>query len=259
MAEITWPVGSLFLGESIEIRPNLGINFPTPSGFTVVGEERVTGNFIIWQERIRQGENLPAAVDEATFRTPLEPNASSFRSFIAKLNSELGREGGFLIGAKMWKKRVNVTIWPDNINLFGVTIPLPGPKLRVPTPVWEVKVRTFHDVLPLIVIAQFMLVAAVLAFAGAALWLVATDRAEVIGTIISSPFRGATQSLLLFVAAGAVFSFAIFAASRAAGGTVSPPSPPPIAGVPTPSITVGPPSARIQTGIRGGGGRRPAA
>lgn len=75
--------------------------------------------------------------------------------------------------------------------------------------------------------------------------------------VIEAPFAGATQVLVLFVLAGAVFSFAIFAAGRATGAEgVKPPAAPAIPTLAPPSVTVGPPAARVQTGIRTGAGRR---
>lgn len=74
---------------------------------------------------------------------------------------------------------------------------------------------------------------------------------EGISDVIAAPFAGATQVLVLFVVAGAIFSFAIFFAGRATGGTAKPPTPPAIPGLAAPTITVGPPAARIQTGVRG--------
>ena len=74
---------------------------------------------------------------------------------------------------------------------------------------------------------------------------------------IAAPFAGATQVLLLFVVGGAIFSFAVFAAGRATGAKeTAPPAAPVITGLAAPQVTVGPPSARVQTGIRPGGRRR---
>ena len=81
--------------------------------------------------------------------------------------------------------------------------------------------------------------------------------AEGISEVVKAPFAGATQILLLFVVGGAIFSFAVFFAGRAAGAKeVAPPSAPVIPGLAAPQVTVGPSSARIQTGIRPGGRRR---
>lgn len=80
---------------------------------------------------------------------------------------------------------------------------------------------------------------------------------EEIRGVIAAPFAGATQTLLLFVVAGAVFSFAIFLAGRATGAEgVKPPAAPAIPTLAPPSVTIGPPAARIQTGIRTAAGRR---
>ena len=74
--------------------------------------------------------------------------------------------------------------------------------------------------------------------------------------VIAAPFAGATQVLILFVVAGAIFSFAVFVAGRATGATeTSPPSAPAITGLAAPQVTLGPPSARVQTGIRSGARR----
>ena len=80
---------------------------------------------------------------------------------------------------------------------------------------------------------------------------------EGISEVIRAPFAGATQVLLLFVVGGAIFSFAIFFAGRAAGAKeVAPPAAPVIPGLAAPTVTVGPQAARITTGIRAGGRRR---
>ena len=75
---------------------------------------------------------------------------------------------------------------------------------------------------------------------------------------ISAPFAGATQVLVMFVLAGAVFSFAVWSAGRATGEKVKPPTAPAIPGLAPPTVgaRIGPPGARLETSIRGAGRER---
>lgn len=255
----TWPVGSVYRDDLLLIARYMPFFPAPPDSWTEVFQMRNSPAFDAWRKTVEGGTQLRSAVQEVTFRTASEPNLDRFLTMWNRTKAELEAQGGRVFLAAMWKRRIHVTIWPDNINLFGRVIPLPGPKVQVPTFVWEVKYRVFFDPLPLLVMAELLLAAAILAFVIGGVWLIATDRAEVIGDIVASPFRGATQALILFIVAGAVFSFAVYFAGRGAEGKdsrVSPPTPPAVPGLTPPAISIGPPAARIQTGIRGPSTRR---
>lgn len=249
---ITWPVDTIYKGNLIVI-PQFFPIFPQPEGgWSEVYRVKDMAAFEDWRLAVVGGAKLHSAVQEITFRTAAEPDYEKFLTMWKETKQKIWGGGGRLFMTALWKRRVHVTIWPDNIRLFGKTIPLPGPKVQVPTFVWEGRYRIWFDPLPLVAMAELLLVVAILAFVIGGVWLIATDREEVIGDIVSAPFRGATQALILFIVAGAVFSFAVFYAGRAAGGeAMKPPTAPAIPGLGPPAITVGPPAARIQTGIRG--------
>lgn len=192
---------------------------------------------------------------------------------VLKIRERVQQEGSDVFAYGIWHRtEFNVEVpkefrIPASIGgvpipfIGGDAIPIPfGGKTLATIESWRLKI--LHSIVG---IAFFIGVSILMLTSLVVLWglthmesvpeqisMITEDLGVLFKDTISAPFAGATQVLLLFVVGGAIFSFAVFFAGRATGAKeLKPPTAPAIPGLAAPTVTVGPPGARVQTGIRG--------
>lgn len=258
----------------MDIEANLAFDriLPPPSGFQKVG-------LFTFLSLGQLPPTTRVRVDDVEVVTPL--NRSLPASALAtRIRRGVAEEGGRVIAVSVLRRRerrmvpkswqvpglvANNPVWR---RVFGSrdTFAIPFASELATVDVW--RVRVLHDP-----IGVGVGIAVILIAIGAILLLdyfstrsLSTtestvsnliDRVGEAGSdIISAPFQGATNTLLLFIVAGGAITLGFILVARQAGvetGTFIPPALP----APQAGITVGPPAARLEAGIRPGG-RAPA-